>query len=269
MPVKIVEHPVTGQQFRLGRKMPTQTPARKLRLSSYKVKYDYPKSIDYAEKARNAINRMYLNDQIGCCVIAGMAHLLGVYTGNATGVPIVLTNAEIKRLYGEIGGYDGTAASDNGCDEVEALEYWRKKGIAGRKIVDHVAIDGSDIDEVRMAIWLFGGIMSGTALPNAWVDPMPRRSGFVLGVSGDPVPENGHCMVHCGYDADKKRINVSTWGMLGSVTDEAVKRYMTSKAGGELHAILSRDVIAKGKQKAPNGLDWARLERDWKQIDWG
>ena len=83
-------------------------------------------------------------------------------------------------------------------------------------------------------------------------------------MSAQPDPTNGHAFLGCGGNA--QGIVVGTWGMLGLVTHGAVARYCADSAGGGLYALLTPDVIARGQAKAPNGLDWASLVRDFDQL---
>ncbi len=46
-----------------------------------------PATVDYAAKATAAIEKMYLNDEYGDCVIAGKYHAEGVWSGNEIGSP--------------------------------------------------------------------------------------------------------------------------------------------------------------------------------------
>lgn len=269
MPLKIIEHPITGQQFRLGRKpnAAIASSRRRLHLKDYVLEHSYPVACDYAVKALPALNRIYMNDSLGDCVIAGSLHLLGTFVGNSTGTALVVPNSTVLQLYEAIGGYrPGDASTDNGCDENAALDYWEHTGIAGHKIDAHINIDASDIDEVRTAIWLFEGVMSGTNLPDAWCSNMPASSGFTFDVAGKPNPDNGHCMVHVGYNSSNKTIGVSTWGMLGNVTDAAVTSYMSAADQGEMHAILSQDILDRASRRAPNGIDWDKLKADFASI---
>ena len=268
MTLKVLTHPVTGQHFRMGRTRPTeeQKSRPKLKFSSYvksSLLSSYPRQVDYRRKGRASLTRIYLNDQLGDCVIAGSAHMLGVFTGNANdGLPFIFANKTIEQLYSAIGGYvPGNPSTDRGCNEQTALDYWQNKGLCGHKIDASISVDATNVDETRAALWLFECLMSGIELPDAWVNPMPSASGFVFDVAGDSDPENGHCMVHANYDADKAIFGDETWGMSGSITDAALAKY-ASGGVGELHAALSPDVIERASGRAPSGFDFAQLQAD-------
>jgi hypothetical protein len=211
---------------------------------------------------------VYLNDQLGDCVIAGLMHLQGVWTANATpGSPFIATDDQVIAAYTAIGGYiPGDPSSDNGCNEQTALNYAQQTGVGdGTKLAGYTAIDATNQTEVQQAISLFeGGVMFGIALPDAWVNPFPSAAGFVWDVVGDPDPNNGHCVVGVGYTATG--VIISTWGLLGTITWAAMAKYAVQAAGGELWAAFSPDQIAKGQVTAPNGLAWQDMLSDFAAI---
>src|ERR1039458_3967456 len=139
--MKTIIDPVSEQSFKLGRKRPISNGPR-FNLSNY-LKLSLPTppaTVSYTTKATIALSKMYMNDALGDCVIAGMEHVCGVLTGNA-GTQMTFTNTQTIRLYSIIGGYDpsmvqsdGSNPTDNGCDEVTALNYWQNKGIPAQFI---------------------------------------------------------------------------------------------------------------------------------------
>jgi hypothetical protein len=262
--VKTVIHPVTGKSYKLGRRRPVaRGPRLRLRNYLYKDLPPPPPLVDYSSKARAALAQVYLNDQLGDCVIAGIEHVAGVLTGNV-GAPVIFDDANTKRLYGAIGGYvDGDESTDNGCDEVTALNYWQENGLLAdgeHKISGWIAVDGTNADEIKTALWLFENLIFGVPMPDAWVNPMPSGSGFIWDVGGDSDDNNGHCFVGVGYN--EKTVTIGTWGMLGDITVPAIARYASGSGGGELYAALSSDAVAKAAEKAPNGFDFSQLLAD-------
>jgi hypothetical protein len=257
--------------FRMGRRRPASNHRRLtlkhyLDLSALPVP---PASVDYSAKAQQALARVYYNDQLGDCVIAAMAHLIGVFFGNA-GIPYLLSPAQIIALYSAIGGYvPGDPSTDNGCDEDTALSYWQANGApAGEnKIFGWVAVDGANPAEYRAALWLFENLFFGVELPDAWITPFPSASGFTWGVAGDPDSNNGHAFPGVGYSA--KGVQIATWGMLGTLTDAAVQKYATTAGSGELYTVLSVETILKATEKAPNGFNFAQLQADFQQFQKG
>jgi hypothetical protein len=108
----------THRRFKMGRRRPVaRCPRFSLRNYLLKDLPAPPASTDYSSKASKALSEMYLNDTLGDCVIAGIGHVVGVLTGGA-GKQFIYNNAQITKLYEEIGGYvPGHPNTDNGCDE--------------------------------------------------------------------------------------------------------------------------------------------------------
>lgn len=252
--------------FRLGRTRPPLK--RKMCLHDYRlptVLPTPPDAVTYAPRAFAALAQVYRNDELGDCVIAGMAHLVGVFTGNSGPNPEVFSEQQVTGMYSAIGGYvPGDASTDNGCDERTAMAYWQEQGApaGSNKIAGWVSIDGTQIARVKTALWLFENLVFGVELPDKWVEPFPAAPGFVWDVAGRPNPDNGHCFVGVGYTA--QGVIIDSWGMLGVITWAAILAYATATGSGELYSVLSPQLVAKAQAKAPNGFDWESLQADFK-----
>lgn len=268
MPIKTVKHPVSGHSFKLGRKRPIARCPR-FALKNYLTRGTPapPASTDYTKAAAKALSEMYDNDTLGDCVIAGMAHVVGVLTGNAGTKPVIYTNKEIIGLYSAIGGYvPGDPSTDQGCDEQTALNYWENNGApsGSHKIAGWMTVDATNQQECETAMWLFENLYFGIELPDAWINPAPSASGFVWDVAGASDPNNGHCVVGVGYNATG--VTIDTWGMTGTMTWKAVAKYPTQASGGELYTVVSMDALGKASQKAPSGFDWSQLIADFDSM---
>ena len=255
-------------QFKLGRNRP---PAgrKKLHLRNYMMAElpTPPPSCSYVPRATGPLSQVYLNDRLRDCVIACMARLVGLFTGNAGAPPVQFTPAQIIALYSAIGGYvSGDESTDNGCDEQSALAYWQATGAppGANKIAAWVAVDGTKPAEYRAAMWLFENLVFGVELPDDWISPFPSAPGFVWDVAGDPDPDNGHCF--CGVGYTESGVLIDTWGMVGTVTDAAILKYAAAPGGGELYTVLSPEIIARATAKAPNGYDWEQLQADFAAL---
>src|SRR5215831_2048111 len=103
-PQFVAAAPLGPLTVRLGRRRPKARPMA-LQFASYvepALLAAIPLSCDYATKAMSALSRMYMNDQYGCCVIAGKAHTVGTWTGNDTPSAVQATDDEIYRTYQSI-----------------------------------------------------------------------------------------------------------------------------------------------------------------------
>jgi len=275
MAIKTIKHSVSGRTFKLGRKRPVARCPR-FALKNYLTRSipAPPATCDYTKSASAALSQMYENDKLGDCVIAGMAHVVGVLTGNAGPKPLLYSDKEIIGLYSAIGGYvPGDPATDQGCDEQTALNYWENNGAlpphtesptGAHKIAGWMAVDSANLEECHTALWLFENLYFGLELPDAWINPAPSASGFVWDVAGAPDPQNGHCVVGVGYTTTG--IVIDTWGMTGLITNAALAKYPTQVSGGQLYTVVSMDGIGKAKKKAPNGFDWSQLIADFDSM---
>jgi hypothetical protein len=275
MPIKTLRHPSSGQTFKLGRKRPVARCPR-FALKNYLTRGmpAPPPAIEYTKPAAAALSKIYENDKLGDCVIAGMAHVVGVLTGNSGTKPFLYSDAEIIGLYSAIGGYvPGDPATDQGCDEQTALNYWENNGAlpphttsptGSHKIAGWMTVDATNLEECRTALWLFENLYFGVELPDAWINPEPSGSGFVWDIAGAPDPNNGHCFVGVGYTA--AGITIDTWGMTGLMTNAALGKYPIQASNGETYTVVSMDGIGRASQKAPSGFDWSQLIADFDSM---
>lgn len=215
-----------------------------------------PDAVDFTVDAATCLGQMYLNDKLGDCVCASGNHMLGAWTANA-GAPFVATDAQVLADYEAIGGYNpADPSTDQGCDLGTAIDYWTSHGFAdGTKLAGSVSVDATNLVEVKTALWLFGGLFTGVELAAAWLS-----NPDVWDVAGPPVPEDGHGIPFLAYDADG--ITLASWGTLRKSPWAAVQQYWASTAGGELHALLSPDMILRATGLAPSGLDMGALTAD-------
>ena len=218
-----------------------------------------PSACDFSPKAASVLADIYKNDSLGDCVIAGGYHILGVWTGNATGTPFHATGAQIIADYGPIGGYvPGDASTDNGCQLQDAIKYWTQHGFAnGTKLLGSVSVNARSVNDVKAVCFLTETLKFGVGLPDAWVDPFPRGNGFVWDVAGPANPNHGHDFIAYGFNA--QGVLIDSWGLRGLITWAAVAAYAGPSANGELYGLFTEDIRAKGQAVAPNGVAWTDL----------
>jgi len=272
MALKQIFAPHLGRKVKMGRTHPVALGPR-LSLKKYLKRLGLPAApaqVDYSKPAMPVLNLIYLNDQLGDCVIAAGYHQVGLETGNA-GDLFQATDNQIIADYSAIGGYDpkNPKATDNGCDEVTALNYWCEHGFADQtKGLGWLAVDPTNQQEIMAAMYLFENLFFAMDLPDQWVNPMPAASGFVWDVAGDPVVANGHAVAGAGYN--QSGVTIDSWGLLGTLTWKAIAKYCTKASGGGLYVMLTPDELAKGQTKAPNsvanGVDWTALIQDFNSL---
>jgi hypothetical protein len=271
--VKHVVHPTTGKKFYFGsRRVVALGPH--LRIENYMMRRLPlpPKTLDYTPAAAAGLSQMYLNDTEGDCVIAEMAHTENVLQGNALAKQLIFSDTQINALYSAIGGYvPGNPSTDNGCDPITALNFWHQKGLlvnTVHSITSWMSVNAMEPVEVATALYLFENLMFAVGLPDAWVANMPSSSGFIWDVAGAADENNGHCFLGTGFDANGN-IKISTWGMLGTITQAALQTYANNaneSAGGNLFCVVSPDSLNRAQKKAPSGFDWSQLIADMESM---
>jgi hypothetical protein len=202
-----------GRTVKLGRIRPT-TPPECLRFACYRDPRGAtppPAVVDYSAKAMAAISRVYDNDTLGCCVIAGKMHQLGIWSGNETGTPVLATDTEVREQYVRICG-----PGDNGCIITDVLAAFQSPGLtAGGKpytIDGFVSVDWTNRIEVQTAIYLFGSLTLGINLPQAWLQ---APEGGLWDVTDSEIV-GGHDVCAVGYN--ETGVVIATWGGLRTIT---------------------------------------------------
>ena len=242
-----------GRTVKLGRIRPKSRPLC-LHFGSYYTPEGAtppPASVDYSAKAAAAIAQMYLNDQLGDCVIAGKMHQLGIWSGNETGVPVLATDAEVKKQYRAICG-----PGDNGCNITDVLDYFKSSGLtaggATYKIDGYVSVDWTNKTLVQAAIFLFGSLTVGLNLPNDWLN---TADGGIWDVTDSPIV-GGHDVCAVGYD--DTGVTICTWGGKRTITWAA---FADRRWVEELYAQLA-PLWYENADLAPSGFDAEALEAD-------
>jgi hypothetical protein len=201
---------------------------------------------------------MMLNDQLGCCTIAGVAHAVQVWTRNA-GSEVTLADVDIRSYYSAWDGYVvGNEATDNGGIELDVLTEWRNLGLSGHKLIGFADPAYSNLEEVRQAINLFGGVYIGLGLPLS----AQTQDVWDVAVHSFPTSQKGSWGGHAVFVPayDEEGFTCITWGALKRMTTAFWVNYCD-----EAHALFGQDWINTGGQ-APSGFDVDQLTADLAEI---
>ncbi len=198
------------------------------------------------------------NDNLSDCCIAASGHMIMGWT-DANKDLFTPSTDQIIAAYSAITGYDpATGMNDNGANMLDVLNYWRQTGIAGHKIGAYAAINPLNHDHVKQAIYMFGGVYAGMALPlisqkqDQWVVVPPTNSGPSLAGSwgGHGIPGNGY---------NPKTVRVITWGLKKDMDWDYLDCYCD-----ELYVIISPDFLKNGV--TIEGFNLAQLQADILQL---
>lgn len=258
MTVAEIKHPFTGEVYRLGR-YPSQ-PQRHLHLADFIKPDDLPKPpivCHYSPLAEHGLAMILANDRLGDCTSAGASHLIDLWQGNSLQTMPVVSDADAIAFYSKTCGYvAGDESTDRGGNLVDVMKAWKSNGFfsdGSSKINGWVSVDATNRHQMMTALWLFEGLYMGVGLPDEWIDPPPSSNGFVWGVNGEADQNNGHCIVAVGYNG--QGIQIDSWGKIGTITWDAMAKYFSAAAQGEVYAILSPDAIIRATKKATSGFD--------------
>ena len=246
---------IPSQNVKLG-KLGAIVDSRTLRLAKYVMPELPPAPVTFDLTEKVSAWGMMRNDVLGDCTCAAAGHLIMEWTANAKRTMVTPSDRQVVAAYSDVTGYSPRRpGSDKGAAMLDVLKYWRKQGIANRKIMAFAEVDLKDAEHARLACYLFGGCYLGIQLPisakdqNVWVMP-PAGSGVI----GLPGSWGGHCVPAVGYD--EHGLLVVTWGKELHMSWDFYNTYCD-----EAYCILSKDFLT-GFLKNPAGFALADLQSD-------
>lgn len=202
---------------------------------------------------------MYGNDEWGDCVWAGFGHVIESLTQYAGGSAVEVTTADLLAGYSAVTGFDPNAGppgqnpSDQGTRIADGLDYWRRHGIAGHKILAHAEI--RDSRKIKAALNVFGMLVVGVRLPESAQAQFEAHQPWTV-VHGSAV-EGGHCIVVGRIAGDDTAV---TWAATQEITVPWWATYVD-----EVHAVISREWL-NAAGRTPSGLDLAGLGRQFTAL---
>lgn len=194
------------------------------------------------------------NQNIGDCTAAAVGHAYQIWTANAR-EEWTPTDGQVGKFYSATTGYDPkNPATDQGGIEIDVLSYLLRDGFCGRHIEGFAAINVADIENIKRAIDLFGGVYIGLGLPlsaqtqDVWDVPAGGATG-----QGAPNSWGGHAVFCPAYDAGG--LTCITWGALKRMTWAFWQAY-----ADEAYAIVAGAWIKSGA--SPAGIKVSDLVAD-------
>lgn len=211
--------------------------------------------------------KMYLNDTLGDCTCAALGHKEQIDSAR-THAPDVPTNDIIRDLYHQTGLQQGLSDNDGRYME-GVLKYARETGIlqaagdptvgaGGReKILGYAAVNFMNDIEFRTALWLFGGLYIGMALPETAARQIEAGKSWSLDhrLGGNAAP--GSWGGHAVYATTG--VTLITWAARQEYTAGFRKTYFD-----ECYAVLTEDWVQR--TTAPNGFNKQQLIEDLAAI---
>jgi hypothetical protein len=193
------------------------------------------------------------NDRLGDCTIAAIGHAVQVFTAN-TGSELTVPDSLIVSAYQNWCGYDpGDSYTDRGGVEIDVLNHWRKEGLAGHALLAFAGADPQNVEHIKQAVNLFGGVYIGLALPQS-----AQRQDFWQVVPGGSPLWGGHAVFIASYNEDGP--TCITWGSLKGMSWDFFKMFCD-----EAYAPIGRDWF-KASGVSPDGFNLSQLEADLEAV---
>jgi hypothetical protein len=181
------------------------------------------------------------NLKINNCTCASAGHLIMSWTSNIGKLHRPTTKSIID-AYSEVTGYNPeTDGMGEPIEAIKVLKHWRKKGIDGRKISAFVKLAFKNKEQLKQAIYLYGGTYIGINLPKSAEKQYYENKKWTVprgGLTGDGEPGTwlGHALIITGYK--KNELRAVSWGKEIIMTMDFWEAYVD-----EAYAVLSEDFI--------------------------
>ena len=219
---------------------------------------DHPLSEDYLSGLSNW--QMLGNDTYGDCCAVAWANSRR-FTSALLGTEDYPNQDKVFALYKTQN--PGFPNEDNGMDEQTMLEYLNKSGGPdGVKLVAFASVDVNNLEEVKAALYIFGGILLGIEVQAANQDDFSK--GKVWDYHLDQPIEGGHAVLAGGYlgqsDSD---IRFVTWAAETGMTDNFWKN-LVDNSNGEAWVLIWEENL--GTKQFVQGIDLAALAADYLAI---
>lgn len=250
---------------RLGRLAPHPESTRsRLKLDRFLVSgyaLTVPTAVDYLSHVGTW--PMFGNDSLGDCTAAAAGHLREAWTNYGHGATVMTSDADVLSFYEACSGYvPGHPDTDNGAVMQDCLDYWRKTGLAGDRILAFFQVNHRDLAQVKAALYLFGGVYVGVNIPTSALDQFDAGKPWDYDTHADNSIEGGHC-IHLGAMDATGLMTVTTWGRTQKVTPAWWARFTE-----ECWSAASMDWV-NASFISPEGLDTAALNAEYQRLNPG
>ena len=212
-----------------------------------------PKEHNWGKKIPSNKWSSFGNLKINNCTCAAAGHLIMSWTANINRLHKPTTKVIVK-AYSDITGFNpNTDGIGEPVEAIKALKYWRKHGIDSRKIIAFAKLTFKDPEQLKQAIYFYGGCYVGLNLPKSaekqyneskkWTVPRSKTNG-----AGEPGSWIGHALTITGYS--KNELTAITWGKEIVMSLDFWETYVD-----ESYAIFSADFVRDNKTPSKISVD--------------
>jgi hypothetical protein len=162
---------------------------------------------------------MMLNDELGCCTISAVYHLIQVWSFVTTGKMLTESDAMVLLAYRMIDGYvPGNPATDQGGIMQHVMRWWLRKGVpmdAGKanKALAVIEVDPQNDIDIANSIVSCGAVNIGFNVPQYLMpdngDPPPTI--WDVNPTADNMIIGGHDVIAPGFNVACD-LNIISWG---------------------------------------------------------
>ena len=197
------------------------------------------------------------NSDCGDCTACDAAHQTMLWSLESGKPAVQFTTAGVIADYSAISGYNGTEATDTGCDMQDVANYRQKTGVIDasgvrHKIQSFASLKAGNLSQLAQAAYIFGAVSVGVQLPSSAEDQFDAQKPWSV-VSGDTI-EGGHCITIVGMNSVGNFL-LLTWGRLHAATPAWLSTYMD-----EAIAPLSLEML-NAKGVSPEAYDLPTLTK--------
>lgn len=246
-------------EFKGGR-LPNDPRKPRLRLANFITPTAVaPSSVDYINNVYEY--PMYLNDEIGDCTTAAAGHIIQAESTYGRGTTDTITDTDVLVAYENVSGYDPqTGSNDNGAVMQDVLNYWRKVGIGNHNILAFAELNVNNMEEVKVALSIFGSLYIGFAFPESAMDQFNRGEPWDYVRDANIV--GGHAIHGGAYNVGADWV-VTTWGSFQDMTQDFWDAYVE-----EAWVVITPEWLSEAGS-SPTGLDLHALGEELSRITGG
>lgn len=209
---------------------------------------------------------MYLNDQLGDCTIAAMAHMYGAWTQYASGREALFADDVVQGTYSRVGGYvPGDPNTDQGCVMADVLADQKASGMTdnaghAHKVAGYAAF-GNPADEVLLGqvLDVFGTVYVGINVQQQMEDEFSAQQPWTWDPAGQSIGGHAICLQR-RLGSGNAPLEYVTWGALQPATTA-----FQAGAAEEAWAVVTEDWL-QANGTTVEGLDLAQLLADMEYV---